>query len=174
MSPDVSLGSRDQCFSSTRTVFLLLSEVFFIFHLYIYCSFLFVYFFTKRIQPPSQDLSPSAGVSLMLNLLRDVLSGGHIVDAKPTDVAQVVDRVVDPLMEAIQETAAQAIHLKALLTELGEKLVTPTTIRSESRAAHDSLKTANFYKRLKHVTVALQWVCKQLANNIVEILHVET
>lgn len=43
----------------------------------------------ERIQPPSQDLSPSAGVNQLLNLLRDVLSGGHIVDAQPSDVADV-------------------------------------------------------------------------------------
>jgi len=43
----------------------------------------------ERIQPPSQDLSPSAGVNQLLNLLRDVLSGGHIVDAKAADVAEV-------------------------------------------------------------------------------------
>ena len=42
-----------------------------------------------RIEPPSQDLSPSQGVSQLLNLLRDVLSGGHIVDAQPSDVCEV-------------------------------------------------------------------------------------
>lgn len=43
----------------------------------------------ERVQPPGQDLSPSAGVNQVLNLLRDVLSGGHIVDAKPSDVTEV-------------------------------------------------------------------------------------
>ena len=43
----------------------------------------------ERIQPPSQDLSPSLGVNQLLNLLRDVLSGGHIVDAQASDVADV-------------------------------------------------------------------------------------
>jgi hypothetical protein len=43
----------------------------------------------ERIQPPSQDLSPSLGVNQLLNLLRDVLSGGHIVDAQASDVAEV-------------------------------------------------------------------------------------
>lgn len=45
--------------------------------------------FLERIQPPNQDLSPSVGISQLLNLLRDVLSGGHIVDAQPSDVADV-------------------------------------------------------------------------------------
>lgn len=45
----------------------------------------------ERIQPPNQDLSPSSGVNQVLNLLRDVLSGGHIVDAQPADVADVSD-----------------------------------------------------------------------------------
>jgi len=44
----------------------------------------------ERIQLPSQDLSPSTGISQLLNLLRDVLSGGHIVDAKPSDVDEVI------------------------------------------------------------------------------------
>ena len=43
----------------------------------------------ERIQPPTPDLSPSAGVTQLLNLLREVLSGGHIVDAQPSDVAEV-------------------------------------------------------------------------------------
>ncbi len=43
----------------------------------------------ERIQPPTSDLSPSVGVNQLLNLLRDVLSGGHIVDAQPSDVADV-------------------------------------------------------------------------------------
>nr|CAG4650862.1 EOG090X03SX [Simocephalus serrulatus] len=59
----------------------------------------------ERIQPPSQDLSPSVGVNQLLNLLRDVLSGGHIVDAQPSDVADVVNRVVDPLLQCIEDTA---------------------------------------------------------------------
>nr|CAG4636061.1 EOG090X03SX [Eubosmina coregoni] len=65
----------------------------------------------ERIQLPSQDLSPSAGISQLLNLLRDVLSGGHIVDAQPGDVAEVVNRVVDPLMQCVEDTAARLPRL---------------------------------------------------------------
>ncbi|XP_046652991.1 conserved oligomeric Golgi complex subunit 6-like [Daphnia pulicaria] len=61
----------------------------------------------ERIQPPSQDLSPSLGVNQLLNLLRDVLSGGHIVDAQASDVAEVVSRVLDPLMQFIENTAGR-------------------------------------------------------------------
>ncbi|XP_032790480.1 conserved oligomeric Golgi complex subunit 6 [Daphnia magna] len=61
----------------------------------------------ERIQPPSQDLSPSLGVNQLLNLLRDVLSGGHIVDAKPSDVSDVVSRVLDPLLHLIEDTAGR-------------------------------------------------------------------
>ncbi|XP_057372549.1 conserved oligomeric Golgi complex subunit 6-like [Daphnia carinata] len=61
----------------------------------------------ERIQPPSQDLSPSLGVNQLLNLLRDVLSGGHIVDAKPSDVSEVVSRVLDPLLHLIEDTAGR-------------------------------------------------------------------
>ena len=42
-----------------------------------------------RIQGPNQDLSPSIGVNQLLSLLRDVLSGGHITDAQPSDMANV-------------------------------------------------------------------------------------
>ena len=82
--------------------------------------------------------------------------------------------VCDAELMAIKETTAQAIHLQALLAELGEKQDSPTTIHTDSKAAHDSLKSENFSKRLKHVTVARQWVREQLANNIVEIWHVRT
>nr|CAG4638356.1 EOG090X03SX [Cyclestheria hislopi] len=61
----------------------------------------------ERIQAPNQDLSPSAGIAQMLTLLRDVLSGGHIVDAEPTDMEDVIKRVVEPLMESVQETASR-------------------------------------------------------------------
>lgn len=43
----------------------------------------------EKTQPPNQDLSPSNGVNLLLNLLRDVLSGGHITDAQANDIANV-------------------------------------------------------------------------------------
>lgn len=43
----------------------------------------------EQVQPPTQDLVPSLGIAQLLNLLRDVLSGGHIVDAQPSDVAEV-------------------------------------------------------------------------------------
>lgn len=60
-----------------------------------------------RIQGPNQDLSPSIGVNQLLSLLRDVLSGGHITDAQPSDMANVVNRVVDPLLQCVEETAAR-------------------------------------------------------------------
>ena len=43
----------------------------------------------EKTQPPNQDLSPSNGVNLLLNLLRDVLSGGHITDAQANDMTNV-------------------------------------------------------------------------------------
>nr|CAG4646151.1 EOG090X03SX [Macrothrix elegans] len=61
----------------------------------------------ERIHPPNQDLSPSLGVNQVLNLLRDVLSGGHIVDAQAADVANVINKVVDPLMGCVEETASR-------------------------------------------------------------------
>ena len=82
--------------------------------------------------------------------------------------------VCDAELMAIKETTAQAIHLNALLTELGETQQAPTTIHTDSKAAHDSLTSENFSKRLKHVTVARQWIREQLAKGVVELWHVRT
>ena len=81
--------------------------------------------------------------------------------------------VCEAEMMAIKETTAQAIHLQALLTELGE-LQQATTIHTDSKAAHDSLISENFSKRLKHVTIARQWVREQLANGVIDVKHVRT
>jgi len=61
----------------------------------------------EKTQPPNQDLSPSNGVNLLLNLLRDVLSGGHITDAQANDMTNVVNRVVDPLLQYIENAASR-------------------------------------------------------------------
>jgi len=82
--------------------------------------------------------------------------------------------VCEAELMAIKETSTQAIHLRALLTELGEKQPAPTTVHTDSKSAHDSLISENFSKRLKHVTVARQWIREQLAGQIVELQHVRT
>ena len=45
-------------------------------------------------------------------------------------------------------------------------------VHTDSKAAHDSLISENFSKRLKHVTIARQWVREQLAVGIVVLKHV--
>jgi hypothetical protein len=75
---------------------------------------------------------------------------------------------------AIKETAAQTIHLQALLKNLGEEQSTPTIVHTDSKAAHDSLISENVSKRLKHVTIARQWIREQLASGIIDVKHVRT
>ena len=77
-------------------------------------------------------------------------------------------------MMAIKETTTQAIHLQALLKDLGETQEAPTTVHTDSKAARDSLFTENFSKRLKHVTIARQWIREQLECGIIEVKHVRT
>ena len=74
---------------------------------------------------------------------------------------------------AIKETTTQAIHLRALLEEFGEQHA-PTIIHSDSKAAHDTLISENFSKRLKHVTVARQWIREQLTKGVINLKHVRT
>ena len=82
--------------------------------------------------------------------------------------------VCEAEMMAIKESITQAIHLQALLTEFGEQQLAPTIVHTDSKSAHDSLLSENFSKRLKHVTVARQWIREQLASKTVEVKHVRT
>ena len=74
---------------------------------------------------------------------------------------------------AIKETTTQAIHLRALLEEFGERQA-PTMVHTDSKAAHDTLISENFSKRLKHVTVARQWIREQLSKGSISLAHVRT
>ena len=61
-------------------------------------------------------------------------------------------------MMAINEATTQLIHLQALLKDLGETHYAPTTVHTDTEAAHVSLLSENFSKRLKHVISARQCV----------------
>ena len=50
----------------------------------------------------------------------------------------------------------------------------PTMIHTHSKAAHGSLILENFSKRLKHVSIARQWVREQLASGVIDVQHVRT
>ena len=82
--------------------------------------------------------------------------------------------VCEAEMMAIKETTTQTIHLQALLKDLGETQAAPITVHTDSKAARDSLFSENFSKRLKHVTVARQWVREQLENGVIDVKHVRT
>ena len=82
--------------------------------------------------------------------------------------------VCEAELMAIKEAFAQAIHLQALLKELGVDQDGPTNVHTDSKAAYDTAKSENFSKRLKHVTIARQWVREQLANGNVDVKLVRT
>ena len=75
---------------------------------------------------------------------------------------------------AIKEIFTQAIHLQALLKEFGVTTTEPLIVSTDSKAAHDTAKSENFSKRLKHVTIARQWVREQLAKGEIDINLVRT
>ena len=75
---------------------------------------------------------------------------------------------------AIKETNVQVIHLQTLLTGFGESQEAPTIVHMNRKAAHDSLISKNFSKRLKHVTIKRRWVLQELASDIIEVKHVRT
>ena len=75
---------------------------------------------------------------------------------------------------SIKERTTQAIHLQALLKDFREAEEAPTLVDTNNKAALDSLICENFSKRLKHVTVAQQWIQEQLDSCIIEVKHVRT
>ena len=77
------------------------------------------------------------------------------------------------LMSA-KETITQALHLRALLHDLGTPQVLPTEVSIDSQAAYQASIGENFSKRLKHVNVALQWVREQLRDNHVKLVLIKS
>ncbi|XP_021917811.1 conserved oligomeric Golgi complex subunit 6 isoform X2 [Zootermopsis nevadensis] len=62
---------------------------------------------SECVETPPSDLSPSPGVSQLLNLLRDVLSVGCIAEGRQQDLPQIVSIIVEPLLQAINESATR-------------------------------------------------------------------
>lgn len=62
---------------------------------------------SERIDTPPSDLSPSPSVSQLLNLLREVLSVGSIAERRQQDLTKIVSSIVDPLLQAINESATR-------------------------------------------------------------------
>lgn len=61
----------------------------------------------ERIETPPSDLSPSPGVSQLLNLLREVLSVGSVAEGRQQDLVKIVNSIVDPLLQAVNESATR-------------------------------------------------------------------
>ncbi|KAJ4429443.1 hypothetical protein ANN_21612 [Periplaneta americana] len=62
---------------------------------------------SERIETPPSDLSPSPGVSQLLNLLREVLSVGSVAEGRQQDLVKIVASIVDPLLQAVNESATR-------------------------------------------------------------------
>jgi hypothetical protein len=77
------------------------------------------------------------------------------------------------LMSA-KEAITQALHLQALLHDLGTPQVWPTEVSIDSQAAYQASIGENFSKRLKHVNVALQWVREQLRDKHVKLVLIKS
>ncbi|PSN44948.1 hypothetical protein C0J52_16472 [Blattella germanica] len=62
---------------------------------------------SERVETPPSDLSPSPGVSQLLNLLREVLSVGSVAEGRQQDFIKIVAYIVDPLLQAVNESATR-------------------------------------------------------------------
>ena len=72
-------------------------------------------------------------------------------------------------MVAIKETSTWVIHLRALFLKLGETQPEPTIMHIGTNDAYPNLISKYFYKRLKHVNIACQWVCEQLSSGVIDV-----
>ncbi|KAJ1525454.1 hypothetical protein ONE63_010265 [Megalurothrips usitatus] len=60
-----------------------------------------------RLDAPPPDLSPSTSVSALMSLLKEVLSVAGVADGRPEDIAKMVGVVLDPLLQAVNLSAAR-------------------------------------------------------------------
>ncbi|KAG7156308.1 Conserved oligomeric Golgi complex subunit 6-like [Homarus americanus] len=61
---------------------------------------------SDRIEPPGEMLAPTPGVARTLGLLTEVVTAATIADDAQHDFKQIVSCVVDPLVNAINESAS--------------------------------------------------------------------
>ncbi|XP_053634086.1 conserved oligomeric Golgi complex subunit 6 [Cherax quadricarinatus] len=61
---------------------------------------------SERIEPPGEMLAPTPGVARTLGLLTEVVTAATIADDAQHDFKQIVSCVVDPLVNAINESAS--------------------------------------------------------------------
>ncbi|KAE8748586.1 hypothetical protein FOCC_FOCC004597 [Frankliniella occidentalis] len=60
-----------------------------------------------RLDTPPPDLSPSTSVSALMSLLKEVLSVAGVADGRPEDITKMVGVVLDPLLQAVNLSAAR-------------------------------------------------------------------
>ncbi|XP_063593447.1 conserved oligomeric Golgi complex subunit 6-like isoform X2 [Penaeus indicus] len=61
---------------------------------------------SERIEPPGETLAPTPGVARTLGLLTEVVTAATVADDAQQDFKQIVSCVVDPLVNAVNESAA--------------------------------------------------------------------
>ncbi|XP_076031749.1 conserved oligomeric Golgi complex subunit 6 [Oratosquilla oratoria] len=60
----------------------------------------------ERVEPPGDTLAPTPGVAMTLALLKDIVTASTMIEDRQNDFTQIVSCVVDPLVGAINESAA--------------------------------------------------------------------
>ena len=77
------------------------------------------------------------------------------------------------LMSA-KKTITEAQHPQALLHDLSTPRVGSISGLNNSQAAYQASIGESFSKPLNHVNVALKWVCGQLRDNHVQLVHIKS
>nr|CAG4651713.1 EOG090X03SX [Triops cancriformis] len=61
----------------------------------------------ERADSPKPDLAPSSYVTNLVAFLKEVFSGGRVIDNNPYELSEVVSRIIDPLLTMVHETASR-------------------------------------------------------------------
>ena len=78
---------------------------------------------------------------------------------------------VEAELMSVKEAITLALHLQALLHDLGTPQVYPPEVSIDSQAAYQASIGESFSN---HVNVALQWVREQLRDNHVKLILIES
>ncbi|GAB0091708.1 Conserved oligomeric Golgi complex subunit 6 [Sergentomyia squamirostris] len=58
------------------------------------------------IEPPQSDLAPPKSVSILLGIMKEILSVASMVEGRQSDIKKIVSCVIDPLLRIITESAS--------------------------------------------------------------------
>ena len=75
---------------------------------------------------------------------------------------------------AAVEAAKEAIWLRNLLTELGYKFSTPSTLFVDNNSAIAVAKNPEKFSRVKHIDLRLYWLKEKVGEGIVHPVHCPT